>query len=145
MRILACLLATGVLAGCTTTREDLMKEPVLTPVGTGLHQFPPVVQPQAAYSPEPPRHVNSLWTGRNADFFRDTRALNVGDIVTVKIKIDDKANDAASSSDDTVAPISTADSAFPVLRVLTDEEVRPGEPKCNLIVQTQCAQLAFRL
>ncbi|WP_192843405.1 MULTISPECIES: flagellar basal body L-ring protein FlgH [Aureimonas] len=91
MRILACLLATGVLAGCTTTREDLMKEPVLTPVGTGLHQFPPVVQPQAAYSPEPPRHVNSLWTGRNADFFRDTRALNVGDIVTVKIKIDDKA------------------------------------------------------
>jgi len=47
------------------------------------------------------------------------------------VKIDDKANDAASSSDDTVAPISTADSAFPVLRVLTDEE-------------TQCAQLALQ-
>ena len=60
------------------------------------------------------------------------------------VKIDDKANDAASSSDDTVAPISTADSAFPVLRVLTDEEVRPGEPKRNLIVQTQCAQLALQ-
>ena len=40
------------------------------------------------------------------------------------VSIDARANDAASSSDDTVVPISTSDSVFPVLRVLTDEEVR---------------------
>ncbi|WP_062209648.1 flagellar basal body L-ring protein FlgH [Aureimonas sp. AU12] len=90
MRTIASILSLVLLAGCTTTREDLMKEPILTPVGTGLAQNPPIVQP-ATYAEEPVRHVNSLWTGRNADFFRDTRALNVGDIVTVKIKIDDKA------------------------------------------------------
>ena len=91
MKPIVLLLAATVLAGCTTTREDLMREPVLTPPGTGLHQFPPVVQPASAYTPEAPRNVNSLWNGKSADFFRDTRAYNVGDIVTVRIQIDDKA------------------------------------------------------
>ncbi|WP_182084922.1 flagellar basal body L-ring protein FlgH [Aureimonas sp. ME7] len=92
MRAIAPLLAVGLLAGCTTSREDLLKEPVLSPVGTGLYQYAPIVQPAPGPGPdELPRHVNSLWTGRNADLFRDTRALNIGDIVTVRIKIDDKA------------------------------------------------------
>jgi flagellar L-ring protein precursor FlgH len=90
VKIAVSLLSVALLAGCSTTRQELMKEPLLSPVGTGLTQNAPIVQP-ATYAEEPVRHVNSLWTGRNADFFRDTRALNVGDIVTVKIKIDDKA------------------------------------------------------
>lgn len=106
MRRIGCLLALLALSGCATaTREELMREPILTPPGTGLNQFPAVVAPEpTAY--EPPRNVNSLWTGRNADFFRDTRALNVGDIVTVKIKIDDKAtldNNTKRSRDSGVA------------------------------------------
>ncbi|WP_279482652.1 flagellar basal body L-ring protein FlgH [Aureimonas sp. SK2] len=93
MRAIAPLLAVGLLAGCSTTREDVFREPVLSPVGTGLYQNAPIVQPAPGPGPtDLPRHVNSLWTGRNADLFRDTRALNVGDIVTVKIKIDDKAS-----------------------------------------------------
>ena len=84
------LLALALLAGCSTAREDLLKEPVLSPVGTGIYQYPPVVQPLPTAGPLP-REVNSLWTDRNADLFRDTRALNVGDIVTVKIEIKDEA------------------------------------------------------
>lgn len=91
MKKLIVLGCAAALAGCTTSRQDLMREPVLTPVGTGIAQNPPIVQPAPYQEVEAPRHVNSLWTGRNADFFRDTRALNVGDIVTVKIQIDDKA------------------------------------------------------
>lgn len=92
MRAIAPLLVVGLLAGCSTTREDAFREPLLTPVGSGLYQHAPIVQPAPGPGPnELPRNVNSLWTGRNADLFRDTRALNVGDIVTVKIQIDDKA------------------------------------------------------
>lgn len=62
----------------------------MSPVGTGIYHNTPVVQP-AAFPSEMPRQVNSLWTDRNADFFRDTRALNIGDIVTVRIQMKDQA------------------------------------------------------
>jgi len=102
----ALLLLSLALAGCTTTREDLLKEPVLSPVGMGVAQNPPIIQP-ATYPDAPPRHLNSLWTGRNADFFRDTRALNVGDIVTVKIQIDDKATLDNNSKRSRVSGVTT--------------------------------------
>lgn len=103
---LPLLLLSLALAGCQSTREDLLKEPVLTPVGTGVAQFPPIIQP-ATYPEAPPRHLNSLWTGRNADLFRDTRALNVGDIVTVRILIDDKATLDNNSKRSRVSGVTT--------------------------------------
>lgn len=85
-----CLFALLVVGGCSTTRQDAFVEPRLTPPGSGISQFQPLIQ-QASVQPPLPRQVNSLWTDRNADYFRDTRALNIGDIVTVKIEIKDKA------------------------------------------------------
>ncbi|WP_245195761.1 flagellar basal body L-ring protein FlgH [Aureimonas populi] len=73
-----------------TSRQDFRAEPVMSPVGAGIHHNTPVVQP-TSFPAELPRQTNSLWTDRNADFFRDTRALNVGDIVTVRIQIQDQA------------------------------------------------------
>lgn len=90
VRILASLGAALALSGCMTTKADFRNEPVMSPVGAGIYHNTPIVQP-AAFPNELPRQTNSLWTDRNADFFRDTRALNVGDIVTVSIEIRDEA------------------------------------------------------
>lgn len=80
----------AVLAGCATNRQDFHAAPVLTPVGTGVYNNAPIVQPLPV-APVDVRTTNSLWSQRNSDYFRDTRALDVGDIVTVKIEIKDEA------------------------------------------------------
>ncbi len=51
MRAIAPLLAVGLLAGCSTTREDAFREPLLTPVGSGLYQNAPIVQPAPGPGP----------------------------------------------------------------------------------------------
>jgi flagellar L-ring protein precursor FlgH len=87
-RIIAgCLL----LGGCAAKVEDFAREPHLTPVGAGLR--PDMI----AISSEPPPRVsyrkgNSIWQDANASLFRDPRAMRVGDVVTVKISIRDKAS-----------------------------------------------------
>lgn len=76
--------------GCADTLREVAREPNMTPVGAGLNpQMVPVV------STPPPKVVyrgdNSLWQDASADMFKDRRALNVGDVMTVKIDIRDKA------------------------------------------------------
>ncbi|WP_102958750.1 flagellar basal body L-ring protein FlgH [Mangrovicella endophytica] len=90
MRALA-LLALALLAGCSTTKDDFLREPRLSPVGSGVYQYPPLQATPAAFPPSVPAGEHSLWTDARADFYTDPRALNVGDIVTVKIRINDKA------------------------------------------------------
>ena len=89
MRSLALLMALA-LAGCSTTREDFAREPLLSPPGTGVYQYPPAISP-AAFPAREPRVGNSLWTDSHAGLFRDARALAIGDIVTVIIEIKDRA------------------------------------------------------
>lgn len=90
LRGAAGLFAVLTLSGCMTSKADFHNEPVMSPVGAGIYHNTPIVQP-AAFPATMPRQTNSLWTDRNADFFRDTRALNIGDIVTVSIQISDQA------------------------------------------------------
>ena len=52
------------------------------------------------------RDSQSTWIGGSADFFRDRRAHNVGDILTVEISINDKA---ALSNNSNVERKSSAD------------------------------------
>jgi flagellar L-ring protein FlgH len=88
--VLLALAASAALAGCSTAKDDAFVAPPLSPVGSGLYQYPAVVQPAAF--PAPPAVGNhSLWADTRADFFQDPRALAIGDIVTVEIKIKDKA------------------------------------------------------
>jgi flagellar L-ring protein precursor FlgH len=85
--IVAMLAALG---GCATDPQDFGRQPALTAVGSGLlaDRVPVPAEPITApvYRPG-----NSIWQDSSADLFRDPRARNIGDVVTVKISIKDKA------------------------------------------------------
>lgn len=83
-------LATVLLLGaCSTRPADIGREPGMTPVGSGLsverQGVPHVFKIAERSSP------GSTWSNASADLFTSARAKRVGDIVTVNIQIDDKA------------------------------------------------------
>jgi flagellar L-ring protein precursor FlgH len=90
-RLLTNLLCAVLLGGCAVHPRDFNREPQMTPVGTGL------VPARVAMvtEPSPPliyRGENSIWQDSRADLFSDLRARKIGDTVTVKIFIKDKAS-----------------------------------------------------
>jgi flagellar L-ring protein precursor FlgH len=85
------LLALGILGGCGFNPTEIGRAPGLTPVGTGLR--PDTIPISVKPTPRPVyRPGNSLWQDASADLFTDPRASRIGDIVTVKISIKDKAS-----------------------------------------------------
>ncbi|WP_297800639.1 flagellar basal body L-ring protein FlgH [uncultured Brevundimonas sp.] len=82
------------LAACTTATEAL-KGPELAPV-----MYPAQLHPvEQAYLPEPtPASANSLWRTGARSFFGDQRARRVGDILTVNIDINDRAQTQNSTN-----------------------------------------------
>lgn len=83
------------LAGCGNTFDRLSRvgaAPKLSPVEAPQVQrdYRPVSLPMPAPEPEV-RQANSLWQQGARAFFKDQRAAKVGDILTVEINIDDKA------------------------------------------------------
>jgi flagellar L-ring protein precursor FlgH len=88
----ALVALTAILLGaCSVAHDDIGREPHMTPVGAGLqpNRVPILSEPM-----EPPRYKrgNSFWQDSSATLFRDPRATKVGDVVTVKIAIKDKAS-----------------------------------------------------
>jgi flagellar L-ring protein precursor FlgH len=86
--VMCCALLLG---GCADQIRGIGREPPLTPVGAGLKPD------RVAILGEPPpphsyRRGNSFWQDSSADLFRDPRAMRVGDVMTVKISIKDKAS-----------------------------------------------------
>ncbi|MBL0936238.1 MAG: flagellar basal body L-ring protein FlgH [Rhizobiaceae bacterium] len=78
-----------VLAGCSQTAE-LGKEPKLTPVGYGVVSG--TRQTMTYPNPDAPQvRQSSLWDDRQSRLFTDARALDNGDILTVLISINDRA------------------------------------------------------
>ena len=86
-------------AGCSVRPTELARQPELTPLGSGLRE----PQVSVAIPMEPParpieRPGFSSWSDSGADLFRDARAMRVGDVITVKISIKDRANIDNSST-----------------------------------------------
>ncbi|MGA2044497.1 MAG: flagellar basal body L-ring protein FlgH [Roseiarcus sp.] len=82
---LAGVLSAG-LCGCAA---DIGREPYMTPVGSGLAtSADPAI---AAYTAPTPHSAQSLFVESGATIYRQQRASKVGDIVTVKISINDQA------------------------------------------------------
>ena len=76
-------------AACSPDLETIGRAPPLSPVGSGvgLSARTKPVEEVAALS-----QVPTSWVGGSADYFRDARASRVGDIITVKIAINDRAS-----------------------------------------------------
>lgn len=100
--VLCGLLISGLNAGgCAVRRGDIGRAPAMSPVmspamtpamspiGTGVAALPPaILGPKRAY----PQSFASTWRDETADLFTDPRARRVGDVITVKIQIKDKAS-----------------------------------------------------
>lgn len=86
---LVVLLATLPAAACSADFENVGRAPPLSPVGAGvgLSARTAAVEEVAALSQQP-----ASWVGGSADYFRDARASRAGDIITVKIAINDRAS-----------------------------------------------------
>ncbi|MBK1697719.1 flagellar basal body L-ring protein FlgH [Rhodovibrio salinarum] len=96
-RLGALALAGGLLAACNTADRlaQVGQEPPQSAVGSPerLAGERPVVMPMPKPQvQEPNRQANSLWTPGTRAFFKDQRASEIGDILTVRIEIDDSAN-----------------------------------------------------
>lgn len=89
IRGLLILLLVSLLAGCGSLKE-IGREPELSPVGSGLDSAPPPPATYAGY-PAAPEKRFSLWNDRQSRLFTDPRALSPGDILTVRININDRA------------------------------------------------------
>jgi len=90
------LFAAGILvSGCTSTMNRITEigaTPGMTTIQnpTAGPAYKPVTMPMP--KPRPTSHrPNSLWRAGARGFFKDQRAAKVGDILTVVISIDDKA------------------------------------------------------
>lgn len=89
MKFIIAIVSIALLAACATRPEEIGREPIMTPVGTGIaverEPLPHVFKSTASIA------LNSTWSNASADLFTTPRARQVGDIVTVNIQIDDKA------------------------------------------------------
>ena len=87
--LLVALVASG-LAGCGGGPAEFMREPGLSPVGSGLAAANARASEDAvASSLDPARGLHGV--GQPINFYSDQRIAKVGDIVTVIIAINDKA------------------------------------------------------
>jgi flagellar L-ring protein FlgH len=85
-----------ILAGCAANPKDFGRRPHLTPVGTGLQEKVPPIKIGHARADDETK--GSLWRTNGIDLFRDPRARGIGDTLTVKISIKDRATIDSTSS-----------------------------------------------
>lgn len=103
----AMVIAAGGLSACSSTIDRVLNvgdPPPLTQIQDPTTQ--PGYRPVRLPMPEPIAYVyqpNSLWRSGARAFFEDQRAARVGDILTVNVTIDDKAEVANATQRSRVA------------------------------------------
>ncbi len=93
-RLLVIAALAASIGGCSAVDrlKNVGEQPKLTPIEnpTEQPQYKPVHMPMP--TPQPVSYnPNSLWRNGSRAFFKDQRAHQVGDILTVKVKITDNA------------------------------------------------------
>jgi flagellar L-ring protein precursor FlgH len=90
MKQVLILCAAAMLGGCAADLRQVGREPALSPVGSGIEGGSASVY-RYPESPSKPVKKFSLWNDRQSRLFTDPRALREGDILTVKIRFNDRA------------------------------------------------------
>ncbi|MGF1455555.1 MAG: flagellar basal body L-ring protein FlgH [Alphaproteobacteria bacterium] len=95
MKSLSVLTAVLMLGGCGSLArlDHVGRPPALSPIANPVSEptFQPVALPMPA--PDQARYApNSLWRAGATAFFQDQRASQVGDLLTVRIDITDRAS-----------------------------------------------------
>jgi flagellar L-ring protein FlgH len=87
------------LSGCAFNAKDIARQPQMSAIGSGTVPVRSPVPSDAAQLVKPtPATGYSAWQDSAAELFRDARAMRVGDVITVKISIKDKATIDNSSN-----------------------------------------------
>ena len=95
MRKTLILIAPLALLGACSQAMEAVRGPELAPIGYPAALVP--VNQQYVEAPPPAASANSLWRTGARTFFGDQRARRIGDIVTVAISIDDRAQTSNST------------------------------------------------
>lgn len=96
-KVICALAATVALAGCGDPRDAFNRDPQVSDMSVVPGSIPEANFVQIPMPPpEQPRTFHraeaaSLWERGSSGFFADQRALRVGDILTIDIRIDDRA------------------------------------------------------
>lgn len=103
----AILLLVGlIISGCGHAFTDYGKPPSITAPQTEVLMEDILIVPETQVKPMAMRvemQDNSIWNKKEDIYFKDTRAFEVGDILTVKILINDSARiKSASQRDSTI-------------------------------------------
>lgn len=79
--------------GALSRLSEVGREPAMTPTEdpTKDPKWRPLTMPMPAAQPSP-KEANTLWRSGSRAFFKDQRAAQVGDIITVVVNIKDAAN-----------------------------------------------------
>ena len=81
------------LTSCSSQAlNEIGKAPAMSPIGSGLNY---AETPQMAMYPKQPRTAvagYSIWSDQQSALFKDSRAFKVGDILTVNIRVNDRAS-----------------------------------------------------
>jgi flagellar L-ring protein FlgH len=90
------VMTAAMLSACSNTLdrlENINQQPPLTKSENpqAKPDYKPVSWPLPESTPPDTRYANSLWQPGARTFFRDQRAARVGDILTVRVEIDDRA------------------------------------------------------
>ena len=95
LRLLAPALACLLLGGCGSLSRisEVGRAPAMTPTSDPTKEptWRPVSMPMPAKE-STPNEPNALWRGGSRAFFKDQRAAQVGDIVTILVSMNDNAN-----------------------------------------------------
>ncbi len=97
IRIILSIVLLSMLSACAGMQdrlENIGKPPALSQIDNPIHRpdYRPVNIPIAGNNgTKEPRHANSLWQAGSKSFFKDQRASEVGDLITILIDIADDA------------------------------------------------------